>query len=402
MRVLFTTPILEHPAAGGPQLRIENSILALNKVSELFVVSRAEKNKVGGEEAEEYFRRNCCELTYAPSVKSLSINRFVRKIQSYFKQKFVVNDADFILSYADQHQIDVIWFGYGNISYELIKAIKTKRADIKVVCDTDSVWSRFVLRGRQYATDEAEHRRIATEGKVKEEEERWGTCLADVTTAVSEVDAEYYRGLTNNPGKVHLFSNVINHDTYKQAQPPQGFIVPCIYLAGTFWPNSPMEDSARWMLEKVMPILKREIPGIHFYIAGRGSAQVLSDIKDSAVTVTGRLPSVLPYLTNTTVSIVPLRFESGTRFKILEAGACEVPVVSTTLGAEGIPITNGRDILIADTPEDFAKAIVRVIRDRKLAESLGLHLKELIIREYSIEALVREGQLILNYLGAQR
>jgi len=215
---------------------------------------------------------------------------------------------------------------------------------------------------------------------------------------VSEVDAEYYRGLTGNPGSVHIFSNVIDLNSYKCVPPPREFTTPCIYLAGTFWVGSPMEDSARWLLELVLPILKQAVPDIHVYIAGRGSAQVLADIHDNAVTVTGELSTVLPYLTNATVAVVPLRFESGTRFKILEAGACGIPVVSTTLGAEGIPTTNGRDILIADTPEDFSQAIIEAIHDRKFAENLGMNLKELVTRRYSIDVLANEGQVVLDYL----
>jgi glycosyltransferase involved in cell wall biosynthesis len=161
-----------------------------------------------------------------------------------------------------------------------------------------------------------------------------------------------------------------------------------------------MEDSARWMLEFVLPLVKRDVPDIHFYIAGRGSDKILADVKDENVTVAGELPSVLPYLTNASVAIVPLRFESGTRFKILEAGACGIPVVSTTLGAEGIPTTDGKDILIADTPEDFAHAIIAVIRDSQLADSLGSNLKELVTGKYSVDSLANEGLSILQYISS--
>jgi polysaccharide biosynthesis protein PslH len=399
MNLLFTTPVLEHPAAGGPQLRIENSILALNRVSELFIVSRIEKNMIGGEEAEQYFRSNCREFTYAPTVKWLSSNHYFRIFQRLFKKIFQINDADFILDYVAKHQIDVIWFGYGNISYDLIQQIKTKQPGISVVCDTDSVWSRFVLRELPYENDPERRKQIEEKGTLKEKEEHDWVNLCDVTTAVSEVDADYYRELATDKEKVKIFSNAINLDTYSYSVPqPLDFKKPCMYLAGTFWPKSPMEKATRWIIDEVLPQVRKKIPSIHFYIVGNGSGETLNDICSSAITITGKLPSVLPYLCNADVSIVPLTFESGTRFKILEAGACGIPIVSTTLGAEGIPITNGKDILIADTPDDFAQAIIRVIQDRHLAESLGLNLKELVIRDYSIDALAGEGQKIINYL----
>jgi polysaccharide biosynthesis protein PslH len=106
---------------------------------------------------------------------------------------------------------------------------------------------------------------------------------------------------------------------------------------------------------------------------------------------------MLPFLTNADVCIPP-RFESGTRFKILEAGASGTPVVSTTLGAEGLPVESGRHLLIADTPEAFAEAIVRVIRDRTLAATLSRQLKLLVKSRFGIDRLAVEGAAVLDYL----
>jgi len=95
---------------------------------------------------------------------------------------------------------------------------------------------------------------------------------------------------------------------------------------------------------------------------------------------------------------VPLKFESGTRFKILEAGACRVPLVSTTLGAEGIPVVHDKDILIADDPVDFAAAIVRILEEPKLGRRLADNCYQLVAANYSVEALVNEAEAILEYL----
>jgi glycosyltransferase involved in cell wall biosynthesis len=107
----------------------------------------------------------------------------------------------------------------------------------------------------------------------------------------------------------------------------------------------------------------------------------------------------LPYLCNTDVALVPLKFESGTRFKILEAGACKVPLVSTTLGAEGIPVIDGEHILIADEPEDFAKAIVRLLDDKELARKLAVNCNDLVNKNFSVESLAAEAKKILGYLN---
>lgn len=401
MRVLFTTPVLEHPAAGGPQLRIENSILALNRVSELYIISRVEKNKIGGMESEQYFRQHCNEFTYAPSIEGLSGNRYLRRFQRLFKMIFFTADADFILDYVDRYNIDVVWFGYGNISYGLIKKIKAKRPGIKVVCDTDSVWSRFVLRELPYVDDPRRRKGIERSGKRKELEEKEWVNLCDVTTAVSEVDAKYYRDIAESPDRIKLFSNVINPDMYSNSfPPPDGLKSPCCYLAGTFGPDSPMDKAARWVINEVLPMVRTKLPDIHFYIVGRDSDKTLLDISHPGITITGKLDSVLPYLCNVSVSLVPLTFESGTRFKILEAAACGIPIVSTTLGAEGIPVCNGEHVIIANDAESFAAGICRIVQDKDFAARLAENCRQLIRNNYSIDTLMCEAETIFDGLMA--
>ena len=180
---------------------------------------------------------------------------------------------------------------------------------------------------------------------------------------------------------------------------PANFKKPCIYLAGVFGRyHSPMDMAARWVLNEVFPLVQAAVPNVHFYIAGRESDRMLGHWQDTSITVTGKLPSVLPYLSNADVAIVPLKFESGTRFKILEAGACKIPLVSTTLGAEGIPVIDGEHILIADEPEDFANAIVRLLNEKDFANKLALNCHKLVHECYSIKSLTVEAKRILDYL----
>jgi glycosyltransferase involved in cell wall biosynthesis len=309
-------------------------------------------------------------------------------------------DFEQLLRLADEVKAEVIWLGYGGISYPLLKYIKS-HSDRKVVMDTDSVHSRFVLRGLPFAKTPEERQRIERQGTEKEEEERWGTRLADVTTAVSEVDAEYFRGLARSPGQVHMFSNVIDADAYRSVPPPaEGLRKPSIYLAGSFFnATCPMVDAARWVIQEVLPLVRRRIPSVHFYIVGKGSDRVLSDIRDPGITIAGGPLSVLPYLCHANVALVPLRWESGTRFKILEAGACGIPVVSTTLGAEGLPVTSEKHLLVADTPDAFANAVIRILEDTAHATRLAASLRELVLRDFSIDSLAAQGERILKYLS---
>lgn len=403
-KVLFTTPILQHPPVGGPYLRIENSIKALARISDLYIYSRVPLGMLGGMAGLSFYKVYCKAFCFAPSCAPIvhllkrAINLIAKKTIKRNLLDWRREDYQHLLNIARRIKADVIWLGYGNISYPLLKYIKT-HSDYKVVLDTDSVWSRFVLRGLPYAQDDKERQKIEQAGREKEEEEVWGTQLADVTTAVSEVDADYYRHLAKYPEQVHIFSNVIDIDAYRQVPPPANQLKkPCIYLAGSFGPRSPMDDAARRVINNVLPLVRQHLPEIHFYIVGSGSDRTLSDINDPHITITGKLSSVLPYLCYADVALVPLRFESGTRFKILEAAACGIPVVSTTLGAEGLLVTHGKDILIADEPSAFADAIVRLIADAEFATRIGENLSKLVRERYSLHFLVEEGRHILEHL----
>jgi len=399
---LFTTSVIRHPAAGGPYLRIENSIKALSQISELFLHCRT---LLSAPEL-EYYQQICRGVTCdpAPDFQDRLARRLRGVINTFFirilKKKVLPDPINYLnlLRAAEDLRPDIIWLGYGNISYPLVRYLK-ENTGYPVVCDTDSVWSRFLLRGLPFARTEADRKKIVQEGKAKEEEERWGTQLADMTTAVSETDAEYYRKLARSPHQVRIFSNVIDLSEYADTpRKPDNFRNPCICLTGTFWAGSPMEEAVRWMIRDVVPRIRERIPDLHFYILGRGSDTVLEDVRDSGITVTGEVPSVLPYLSSADAAVVPLRFESGTRFKILEAGACGVPVVSTTLGAEGIPITPGLDILIADDPETFADDVVQLLSNPGYAHQMGSRLNALVRENYDLGTLVAEGREIIDAL----
>ena len=403
MRVLFTSPIIEHPAAGGPELKVENGIKALSHVCELDIISRstALNNELG--DAAQFFRNYCTEFHVVPRLKKKRIkHRYIRVLKAVLYKIFSIEcaeDARYIIDHIDRRNIDILWFGYGNISFPLIKKIKSMRPDLKVVCDTDSVWSRFVLRELPYAKG-VRKLKIFLLGKKKEKEEQAWVNLCEATTAVSEVDAEYYRNIASNKKRIHIFSNVIDIDSYKISSPaPDNFKKPSIYLAGSFGHyNSAMDTAARWVLTEILPLVKKAVPEVHFYIIGRNSDVGFGKLDDPTITVTGKVESVLPYLYNTDVALVPLKFESGTRFKILEAGACRIPLVSTELGAEGISVEDGKHILIADEPEAFANAIIRLLSDRTLAAELAENCYQLVHERYSVESLSVEIKKILEYL----
>src|SRR6476619_1446959 len=122
-----------------------------------------------------------------------------------------------------------------------------------------------------------------------------------------------------------------------------------------------------------MPLIKKRVPDVTLTVVGRNPAPALVDLskEDPSLIITGRVDDVRPYMDSAAAYIVPLRIGGGTRLKIYEAMAMEKAVVSTTVGAEGLPVVDGEEIVLADTPEAFAAAVVKLLRDESLAAEIG-------------------------------
>jgi polysaccharide biosynthesis protein PslH len=128
----------------------------------------------------------------------------------------------------------------------------------------------------------------------------------------------------------------------------------------------PNEDGIGWFCEEILPRIRAEIPDAALKIVGRSPSKPVRDLAErfANVEVTGSVPDVRPYMERATAFVIPLRVGGGTRLKVYEAMGMEIPIVSTTIGAEGLPVRDGEDIVIADSPQDFANATVRLLRDR--------------------------------------
>jgi polysaccharide biosynthesis protein PslH len=133
-------------------------------------------------------------------------------------------------------------------------------------------------------------------------------------------------------------------------------------------------DAMEFFLKSIFPIIKSYRPGVKLYITGSTTGIDLKQLPaEDGVVFTGYLSDIRPRIARSMVSIVPLRIGGGTRLKILESLALRTPVVATNKGAEGLDLIADKDLLIADDPQDFAKAVVRVLEDHSLRDQLGSH-----------------------------
>lgn len=135
----------------------------------------------------------------------------------------------------------------------------------------------------------------------------------------------------------------------------------------------PNDDAMKYFVRAILPRIRASCPQVSLTIVGRKPFPSLTALsrEDPTIRVTGQVDDVRPYLERAAVYVIPLRIGGGTRLKVFEAMAMGKAVVSTSIGVEGLPIVHGTDALVADEPDAFADAVVRLLRDRAAARRLG-------------------------------
>ncbi len=141
-------------------------------------------------------------------------------------------------------------------------------------------------------------------------------------------------------------------------------------------------DAALYFVRKIWPLIHARRPELRLVIAGAQPAKAILALREQGITVTGTVDDVRPYYQSALTSVVPLRVGGGTRLKVLEAMAAGTPVISTTLGAEGLEVTPGRDILIADSPEAMADAVISLQAGSQQWQEIAANDRRLVKAKY--------------------
>jgi polysaccharide biosynthesis protein PslH len=213
----------------------------------------------------------------------------------------------------------------------------------------------------------------------------------------SREDARLMQEVHDPSAPIHIIPNTVNVDDYKSARTgryrcPES-VVPkrrtVIFPAIFRW--QPNADAADFLIDQVFPRLARMFPDCQLLLIGADPTTSMKAAaeRDSRIVVTGLVPDVVPFLALGTVMAVPLFQGGGTRLKILEGFAAKVAVVTTQKGVEGIGVENGRQILLAESVEEFVGAIKRIWTEEGLAEHLATNGLELVTHAYSWEASSR-------------
>ncbi len=202
---------------------------------------------------------------------------------------------------------------------------------------------------------------------------------SDLIVAISERDRERLAGF-NPDAKTITVPAGIDLSKYEPVQ-PGGDPWPC-FIGALDW--APNEEGLRWFINRVMPILREVQPGILVHVAGRNAPAELVSLLRSipGIQYHGEVDDALAFMRSASILVVPLLTGSGIRIKILEGMACGMSVITSPVGCEGIDAEDGRHLLIADSPEEFARNIQHTMTDPALRERLGRESRRLVKEKF--------------------
>jgi glycosyltransferase involved in cell wall biosynthesis len=196
----------------------------------------------------------------------------------------------------------------------------------------------------------------------------------DHVIAVSEQDATTFKDAYEVASVSHVGTGV-DLEYFNPTDAPRN-PRELVFVGSMDW--MPNDDGIRWFVEKVFPRVREKFPDATLTVVGRTPSATLQQLaaRTRGVEVTGTVADVRPYLARASISVVPLRVGGGTRLKIYEAMAMGIPVVSTTIGAEGLPVQNGTHLVLADDEERQIAALSELLaapgrRQQLAAAALG-------------------------------
>ncbi len=188
--------------------------------------------------------------------------------------------------------------------------------------------------------------------------------------AVSEHDKELMSKMTE-PSRISVVPTGVDLANYAAVagEEPNGHVPQVLFLGSMDWEAN--IDGVDYFCREVWPSVKAAVPDAKFLVVGRNPPPRITKWSSESVEITGRVESVLPYLRDAAVFVVPLRIGGGTRLKIYEAMAAGKAVVSTAIGAEGLDIHDGKDILLADDEATFATSVIELLVNDEKRRQLG-------------------------------
>lgn len=223
---------------------------------------------------------------------------------------------------------------------------------------------------------------------------------ADFGTFVTDPETALFQSLApESASKMRAIGNGVDADYFNpdRIYPPlYDAKIPHFVFTGTmdYWPNI---DAVTWFADSIFPLICKRLPDARFIIAGANpSSDVLRLGNRPGITVTGRVADVRPYIAHGSASVAPIRIARGIQNKVLEAMAMARPVITASPAFEGITATPGKELLLADDPQDFASAACQVALGEINGKAIGQAARQCVLAHYSWDAQMSKFDELIN------
>lgn len=404
MRILLITHLVPYPPKDGPSLRNFNLLKECAENNEITLLTFFQK--IHGYD-KNYMKNNISELKkYCKHVEVFEIpcdgkhfrwillllfNLFSSKPYSfwwYWSRKM----KNAIVNQISNNNFDLVELGeigllfYSKYAPEIPKLLVHHNVESQLLNRRSKViknpLAKLYLRIQAYKLKRCEYKACNE---------------IEYHTTVSEQDKITLLNINSN-AKVQVVPNGVDIDYFLPNSPKVKSNSLVFIGTMTWYPNL---DAMRFFKDEIWPLIKKSVPDITINVIGKNPPDDFLKFsqKDGSFNFLGFVDDVRPYISESAIYVVPLRFGGGSRLKILDALAMGKAIISTKVGAEGINVTNDKDIIIADKPEEFANQIISLLKDTKKLNRMETNARKLAVEQYSWKSIAPKLEWVYQTLG---
>ncbi len=389
MKILVVLPRFPWPLDKGDKLRAYHQVVELSKRHEiyLFAVSHRRVEPEQVEALEPYCRE----------IRVVHLNRFVcglNILRNWFSSKSLQmgywntkHSKRACKAFAREVKPDVVYS-------QMVRTMPlVARLPYPKVMDFQDALSMNTER-RMEQSRGLWHYLLHFEFKMLRSSEYKAFSVFDALTIISEVDSEAIPHKKN--GEIHIVPNGVDFDYFNtQALKQSGNQTFSLVFCGNM-AYAPNVDAARYLVNEVMPLVWSRIPSATLLLAGADPKPSVRALASKLVTVSGRLDDIREAYASSQIFVAPMRLGSGLQNKLLEAMAMRVPCVTTSIANTPLGAVDGQEILVGDTPEALADAIVRLLESQELRDSIAAAGNRFVTTHYSWSSAVEPLEKLLH------
>jgi glycosyltransferase involved in cell wall biosynthesis len=395
MKILMLTPYLPYPLLSGGQIRSYNLIKKLSKKHQitLFALIKNDKEKQYVNELEKYCHK---VKVFKRSEKPFTLKNIMKTAFSSFPFLVIRNQAPSIIKAIENEllaeEYDLI---HAETFYMMPNLPESKIPTILVEQTIEYLGYENYAKKAPKILQKILNLDV---NKIRKWE-RYYWSKADRLIVMSEDDKEFIAKKLKNKNKISVVANGVDTAWFEEKKGKLNSH-PTILSVGTFkW--LPNREAVDFLVQKVWPQIKKEIPNAELLIVGNAPTEKVINYgkADSQINVAGRVEDIRDAFKSSHVLVAPVFSGKGTRYKILEAMASGTPVVASKIAVEGLDLKEGVHVLTSNDAKEMAKLTAKVLADKKLREKLSKNGKKYVSDNYDWKLISKKLDKIYQEIG---